>query len=66
MGKARMKRLLRLGLFCISLIAQAGAENAIVKSNGLLRTKASSSSNAIATLMSPAASILINPAARNG
>jgi uncharacterized protein YgiM (DUF1202 family) len=66
MEKARMKRLLRLIVFCIYFIALAGAQSAIVKRNVVLRTKASSSSKAITTLKPPATLTLINPAARNG
>jgi hypothetical protein len=66
MEKARMKRLLRLAVFCLWFITLAGAQSAIVKRNVVLRTKASSSSKAITTLKPPATVTLINPAARNG
>lgn len=61
-----MKKLLRLVAVCLFSVSLIIAQTATVKSNVVLRTKASSSSAKIATLKPPATVTLINPAARNG
>jgi hypothetical protein len=60
-----MRKVLGLVAVCVLSISLAIAQNATVKRNVVLRSKASSTSSAITTLKPPATLTLINPAARS-